>query len=261
MTPPTLPVEPGDNPPPDTTQPPGASGVVVLQIQVTNPSSLPATLTSLTLSATGTGDDAAGIDGVELWLDADGDGTISSGDTLLGTAVYNSNDGTVNFILNMPMTGGGSLTLLVAVNFSVTAPDGSYQTSVDPGGIAAGNSAGAVEFSGLPVSGSFVNLSHDIITPTPTPSGNTEPVVYPNPSTGGPVNILPPLTKASDVKVQIFTVAFRRVNETAFPQVPAGASVSITLTDFGNKPLASGLYYVVVETDSGRSIAKLMIIR
>jgi hypothetical protein len=43
--------------------------------------------------------------------------------------------------------------------------------------------------------------------------------------------------------------------------VETGASVSLNLTDKGNKPLASGLYYVVVETDQGRSIAKLIVVR
>jgi hypothetical protein len=75
------------------------------------------------------------------------------------------------------------------------------------------------------------------------------------------VNILPPLTKVSDVKVQIFTLGFRKVNEMVFPQVLPGVSVSINLVDRWNKPLANGLYYIVVITDQGRSIAKLMIIR
>jgi hypothetical protein len=96
---------------------------------------------------------------------------------------------------------------------------------------------------------------------TPTPNGNTNPVVYPNPSDGRPVNILPPTKAISDVKVQIFTLNFRKVNETVFPQVPAGASVRINLTDRWNKPLASGIYYIVVITDEGRTVTKLMIIR
>ena len=99
-------------------------------------------------------------------------------------------------------------------------------------------------------------------TPTSTPYSSTKiPILFPNPSDGRPVNVLPPLTKSSDVKVQIFTVSFRKVNEFGFPHVQPGATVSIPLTDMGNKPLASGLYYVVVITDEGRSIAKLMIIR
>jgi hypothetical protein len=98
-------------------------------------------------------------------------------------------------------------------------------------------------------------------TSTPTLFGKTNPVIYPNPSDGRPVNILPPLTKVSDVKVQIFTLAFRKVNETMFSQVQPGVRVTVNLTDFSSKPLANGLYYIRVITDEGRMIAKLMIIR
>ena len=86
-------------------------------------------------------------------------------------------------------------------------------------------------------------------------------MIYPNPSDGRPVNVLPSMTKVSDVKVQIFTLAFRKVNERTFPQVPPGVSVSIDLKDKNGIPLASGLYYVVVETSQGKSIAKLIIVR
>jgi hypothetical protein len=63
------------------------------------------------------------------------------------------------------------------------------------------------------------------------------------------------------VKVQIFTVAFRMVQEQVLPQVPAGADVSIELKDKSGMPLASGLYYIRVMVDGKHNIGKLMILR
>ena len=201
---------------------------------------------------------------MQIWLDADGDGKISSGDTLLGTGTYTSNDGTINFTINVSMAGGSNVNVLVVVNYSVTAPTGTYQTAVDPGGISCTNAAGPVQISGLPVTGAVVNLTHDTGTSTYTPtSGNVSPIIYPNPSTGlGQVQVYVPwLTKTSDVKVQIFTASFRKVKETIFPKVLPGVGVTLTLTDQGNTPLANGLYYIVVTTAQGRGVAKLLIIR
>jgi hypothetical protein len=64
----------------------------------------------------------------------------------------------------------------------------------------------------------------------------------------------------SDVTVQIFTVAFRLVQQETFRQIPVGTDVQIELKDGTGMPLASGLYYVVVTIDGKRKIGKLLII-
>jgi hypothetical protein len=61
--------------------------------------------------------------------------------------------------------------------------------------------------------------------------------------------------------VQIFTVAFRLVQQQVFEQVPLGTDVPVELKDKAGKPLASGLYYVVVTIDKTKKIAKLMILK
>jgi len=71
----------------------------------------------------------------------------------------------------------------------------------------------------------------------------------------------PGLISSSNVQVEIFTVAFRKVNSYYFPNVPAGATVQLELVDRKGTPLASGLYYVVVNSNQGRSIFKLLILR
>jgi hypothetical protein len=76
------------------------------------------------------------------------------------------------------------------------------------------------------------------------------------------VNILPPATNGpSNVTVKIFTVAFRLVQERTYDNIPSGTPVPLELTDRWGKPLASGLYYAVVETNTGRSIGKLLVLR
>lgn len=86
-------------------------------------------------------------------------------------------------------------------------------------------------------------------------------MLYPNPVTGGDVTLNPGLSATSDVTVSILTTAFRRVNLESFPKVPAGATVTVVLTDRMGVPLANGLYYVAVQTAQGRSILKLLILR
>jgi hypothetical protein len=100
-------------------------------------------------------------------------------------------------------------------------------------------------------------------TPTLTPPIEPFPVLYPNPSDGsGPVSIHPSAYYGiSDVKVQVFTVAFRKVQEKFYHSVPAGQDLPLLLNDKWGKPMASGLYYVVVSTNRGRSIGKLLLLR
>ncbi len=92
--------------------------------------------------------------------------------------------------------------------------------------------------------------------------GTPFPVIYPNPSDGTqPVNIHVATTVASNITVQIFTTAFRKVQETSFNQQPVGMDVQVKLTDKWGSPLASGLYYVVVRVnETRRLVGKLLLI-
>jgi hypothetical protein len=76
------------------------------------------------------------------------------------------------------------------------------------------------------------------------------------------VNVLPPpFSGAADVRVEIFTPSFRKVQDETFPNVPAGVAVQVELKDRWGNPLADGLYYVLVIVDGHRSIGKLLILR
>jgi hypothetical protein len=87
-------------------------------------------------------------------------------------------------------------------------------------------------------------------------------VIYPNPCDGTqPAKIRTGFTLPSNVKVQVFTTAFRKVQEQDHSQVPVGADLTVDLSDKWGTPLASGVYYVVLQTSSGRSVVKLMVLR
>ncbi len=158
-------------------------------------------------------------------------------------------------------------------NWASLAPgtyNGTYQVSVagtSPCGTVLGNS-GSFTFPGQSgsVSAASVTVQCLIATPTKTPvpsvtPGKT-PVIYPNPSDGDRVRVMPPpYSGVSDVRVQVFTMGFRKVQEGIFSQVPEGTPVQIDLQDDRGTILANGLYYIRVSTVTGNSIGKLMIIR
>jgi hypothetical protein len=69
-------------------------------------------------------------------------------------------------------------------------------------------------------------------------------------------------SSCSQVKIEIFTLAFRRVNQITLLAVPAGIKdVILPLTDRDGTPLANGLYYGVVTTPQEIRLNKLLILR
>jgi hypothetical protein len=100
-------------------------------------------------------------------------------------------------------------------------------------------------------------------TPTQTDllPASTTTVIYPNPSHGGPVNILPPFfTGSSDVKIQVYTQAFRKVRETTTYLARYGVVV-LEPKDAEGIPLANGLYYIVITIKNSQAILKLSVLR
>jgi hypothetical protein len=87
-------------------------------------------------------------------------------------------------------------------------------------------------------------------------------MLYPNPSHGGPVKLhIQSQAMASDIKVQIFTVGYRKILEQVFSQVAPGNDVVVNMMDNWNDPLANGLYYVVVGTNQGQTTLKLLVLK
>ena len=102
---------------------------------------------------------------------------------------------------------------------------------------------------------------------TPTPTGSpvavTSPLVlYPNPTNGQPVTLeLAGITTNTSIKVQVYTLAFRKVQDETMGISPATPWVVIQPVDRGNNLLANGVYYVVVTTPAKRSVLKLLVLR
>jgi hypothetical protein len=98
-------------------------------------------------------------------------------------------------------------------------------------------------------------------TVTMTATFGTKPIAYPNPCFGSTVYFRVPLTATGNIKVEIFTLAFRCVRVANFAQAPVGEDVAMTLVDNKNNILANGLYYVRITTPAGSTIVKLIILR
>jgi len=86
------------------------------------------------------------------------------------------------------------------------------------------------------------------------------PVVYPNPVTSSTANLQLPVSNAVNVKIQIFTLAFREVQTVTVAQV-AGSSMSISMIDKSGIPLADGLYYFVIQVNGQKWVNKILLLR
>lgn len=94
---------------------------------------------------------------------------------------------------------------------------------------------------------------------TPLPKG--APILYPNPAKGvSAVNLQLPLSAVSDVRVQVFTTAFRKVLDDTFTQVAPGTNLSLPLVDAWYKTLANGVYYVKVGIGGKRWTLKMIVL-
>lgn len=126
----------------------GHTGVAVLQMALTA-SEASLQVSSIRFHATGSGDDAAGLTEVRLYLDGDGDGTVGVGDALLGAAGgYSADDGDLSFSgLAEQIPEGRSVHWLLVYDIAPGASSGeSFCASVLTGSdVAAAGRGGAVQ--------------------------------------------------------------------------------------------------------------------
>jgi hypothetical protein len=97
-------------------------------------------------------------------------------------------------------------------------------------------------------------------TPTAVSLLASQSVVYPNPVTSSTANIQLPVTNATNVKVEVFTVAMREVQTTNVPQV-IGNTLTVQMMDKGGMSLANGLYYFVIQADGQKWTNKVLVLR
>ena len=89
----------------------------------------------------------------------------------------------------------------------------------------------------LPPTSTFTNSPTKTFSPTYTPTTTPTvpaPILYPNPVKGNqPVQLALSLTQNSDVKIEIFTVGFRRVKEQTNSNQPVGRPIRLSQKTLG----------------------------
>ncbi|MEO0347415.1 MAG: hypothetical protein AAF229_14345, partial [Pseudomonadota bacterium] len=103
---------------PDVNVTAGQTDVPMLRFRLTSNTGS-TRLNSITLRASGTGNDAADVSSVKLWADVDGDGSVSSGDVEIGTGAYSSDNGVLQLSLN------------TASDFDIPSGDSDYLVTYD----------------------------------------------------------------------------------------------------------------------------------
>lgn len=79
----------------------GASDVTLARLVFTpDVNGEPLQVDTVTLQAAGTGQDAADVTTVKVYLDANGDGVVDSGDTLVGSGAFSADNGSVQLKMN-----------------------------------------------------------------------------------------------------------------------------------------------------------------
>lgn len=101
---------------PDVTVSAGQADVAMLSFRL-NSNSGSTRLGSITLQASGSGNDAIDIRNITLWADLDGSGSVTSGDVELGVGQYS--------------TDNGALILTATTDFSIPSGDSDYLVTYD----------------------------------------------------------------------------------------------------------------------------------
>jgi hypothetical protein len=257
---------------------PGAVNVTAVQVNMNNPSNGAVTLTSLTVTNLDSGNTSY-ITSVSVLI---GGSPVGSPSVFAGnTAILNLN--------NTVLFAASGQSLQVVVGYSGAA-NGNYQLSITGlNGNSANNGGQPASFTGLPVAGYTLVVQPASPTPTltststqtptatvsptqtisPTPTLTQPPTplpglvgIYPNPVSSPTVNILPPFYSGiSDVRVEIITLAFRKAQDQTYRALSSGTPITLSLTGRAGNNLSNGLYYVVVTTNTGRAMGKLLILR
>jgi len=161
------------------TQPPGAA--VTMAFTLTNNQWMPFDISSIQFQASGTGNDATGITGVDLYL-LTGNHYISTygpiifvstGLQHLGTATYGTDDGQIVFSGSPLLTvlDNDNSTLYMVYHFSNSAPLGTYQATIPSGGVQGTISCidpNSLTDLNLPQTSQIITIANFSFSPTPT---------------------------------------------------------------------------------------------
>lgn len=115
----------------------------------------PATITGLTIHASGSGDDARGLTQLRLFVDGNANGAVDPGENVRATASYSADDGQAHFSLSEPIPLGAPLELLVVADYSASVLGSeTFRASLEPrADVTISSATGAVTVVGAPVVG------------------------------------------------------------------------------------------------------------
>ncbi|HJT24854.1 MAG TPA: T9SS type A sorting domain-containing protein, partial [bacterium] len=89
------------------------------------------------------------------------------------------------------------------------------------------------------------------------------PFIYPNPAKGVEAVTLhlAPCDTDEDVRLKVFTTAFRKVLDSTIPAGTTAGNYPLELKDNWGIPLANGLYYLVINRGEGVVVKKMIVLR
>jgi hypothetical protein len=101
-----------------------------------------------------------------------------------------------------------------------------------------------------------------VVLKSPVSGQVNEPRILRNPVTdGNPAQIRLNNTTTTDVRVRVYSGAYRLLRDLTVRDVPPGGTLGLSLKDDWSGDLPNGLYIVKVETDRGGDFLKLLILR
>ncbi len=104
---------------------------VMLQVYLSADRWEPLDIASISISASGTGDDAGDISAVKIYLDSNSNGKVDGGEQLVGSGKYQSDDGTVDIATSLRIGKSGGVNLLVTYAMgSGLTPGSTYQLTM-----------------------------------------------------------------------------------------------------------------------------------
>ncbi|HEV7706101.1 MAG TPA: hypothetical protein VGO46_17520 [Gemmatimonadaceae bacterium] len=104
--------------PPSHTVAAGSSNVPMIEFLLTPASQQ--TVTSVTVQASGTGNEQTDVTAVNLYVDKNSNGSVDANDSLVATGSFAANDGTATLAVNPGLAITAPTALLVTYSFSVT---------------------------------------------------------------------------------------------------------------------------------------------
>ena len=226
---------------PARTELPGTTGVPAAQFTLRASPAEAATLTSVTFTASGTGDDVndlAAVNPVKVTVDANNNGAVDAGETLLGQGVWSADNGTLALTgLTQTIPAGADLHLLVTLDLDTPVTTGltfavgisrpPLQVPPLPGHVQVTGqvSSAALTVSGEPVTGNAVTVQ---------PVGGLETlavqagVPWPAPSWVPPSSL--PATNVPALVLRLTTTSVGPVWVSAVTFTPSGTGNDATVT-------------------------------